>query len=68
MTGRLTPNYHQLITVIETSRFPTGSEKAKFREGPGLQATFSSPLGLAIDNGVLYVVDSENLCPDPVFA
>ena len=40
--------------------FFAGSGKAKYREGPGLQATFSSPRGLAIDNGILYIADSEN--------
>jgi sugar lactone lactonase YvrE len=38
-----------------------GDDKAKYREGPGSQATFKTPRGLAIDGNVLYVADYENL-------
>lgn len=38
-----------------------GFAKVKFRDGPGLFATFNTPRGLAVANGTLYIVDSENL-------
>jgi DNA-binding beta-propeller fold protein YncE len=36
--------------------------KQKFREGPGLSATFRSPRGITMDrtHGILYIVDTEN--------
>lgn len=38
-----------------------GTGGAKFKDGPGLKATFNAPRGLAIDGGFLYVADYENL-------
>lgn len=40
--------------------FLAGADKLKFREGPGLTATFNAPRGIAIDRGILYVADTEN--------
>jgi DNA-binding beta-propeller fold protein YncE len=39
-----------------------GAEKVKFRDGPGLKATFKTLRGLAIDRaaGILFVADYEN--------
>jgi len=40
-----------------------GTGKAGFKDGPGKEAEFSSPMGLAVDaKGNLYVSDSENHC------
>jgi sugar lactone lactonase YvrE len=41
-----------------------GGNSSKLKDGPGAQATFSSPKGLAIDrpNGVLYIADFAHLC------
>jgi sugar lactone lactonase YvrE len=40
-----------------------GGRSSKLKDGPGSQATFSSPKGLAIDrtNGVLYLADFDHL-------
>jgi sugar lactone lactonase YvrE len=39
-----------------------GDQKTKFRDGPGVRATFNLPRGIAIDRerGILYVADTEN--------
>jgi sugar lactone lactonase YvrE len=39
-----------------------GDQKTKFRDGPGITATFNLPRGIAIDRqrGILYVADTEN--------
>lgn len=39
-----------------------GDQKTKFRDGPGITATFNLPKGIALDRqrGILYVADSEN--------
>jgi sugar lactone lactonase YvrE len=53
------------IRVIDASgnvNTLAGNDSERFREGPGLRATFSNPRGLAIDRarGILYVADYEN--------
>ena len=39
-----------------------GDQKTKFRDGPGITATFNLPRGIALDRqrGILYVADTEN--------